>query len=211
MPDTIIPLFPLSIVVFPEQAVPLHIFEERYKAMIADCRGAEIGGVTSPFGISLQGEESVHQVGCSVLFHQVLREYEDGRLDLIAVGSRRYRCVEVFEDKPYFTAAVEYFIDEPEEPQPDLAENTQAMFMELLAALKEQGDKPTEEELPSGSFQLATRIALTSEQKQQLLEMTSENQRLATLTGHLENLIPAVHEHQENLRKVRANGRPKKS
>jgi Lon protease-like protein len=211
MPDTIIPLFPLSIVVFPEQAVPLHIFEERYKAMIADCRGEEIGGVTSPFGISLQGQESVHEVGCSVLLHQVLREYEDGRLDLIAVGSRRYRCVDVFDDKPYFTAAVEYFEDEPEKPQPDLAENTQAMVMELLAALKEQGDRPAEEELPSGSFQLATRISLTTEQKQQLLEITSENQRLEVLTGHLENLIPAVHEHQENLRKVRANGRPKKS
>ena len=166
-------------------------------------------------GVGLLFEQVEHRVGLMGIdgrdgldLQQVV---EDGRLDLIAVGSRRYRCVEVFEDKPYFTAAVEYFIDEPEEPQPDLAENTQAMFMELLAALKEQGDKPTEEELPSGSFQLATRIALTSEQKQQLLEMTSENQRLATLTGHLENLIPAVHEHQENLRKVRANGRPKKS
>ena len=211
MTDSVIPLFPLSIVVFPEQAVPLHIFEDRYKAMIADCRGAEIGGETSPFGISLQGEESVHQVGCSVLLHQVLREYEDGRLDIICMGSRRYRCLEVFEDKPYFTAAVEYFEDEPEEPQPELAENTQAMFMELLTALKEHGDKPTEEDMPPGSFQLAMRIALTPAQKQELLEITSESQRLEVLTGHLENLIPAVHEHQENLRKVRANGRPKKS
>ncbi len=210
MTDSIIPLFPLSIVVFPEQAVPLHIFEERYKEMIAACRGAEIGGETSPFGISLQGGETVHQVGCTVLLHQVLREYEDGRLDIIGIGSRRYRCLEVFEDKPYFTAAVEYFEDEPEKPQPDLCENTQAMFMELLAALKEQGDTPMEEELPLGSFQLATRIALTPEQRQELLEMTSENQRLEALTGHLENLIPAVHEHRENLRKVRANGRPNK-
>ena len=209
MPDSIIPLFPLSIVVFPEQAVPLHIFEERYKAMIADCRNAEIGGAASPFGISLQGEASVHQVGCSVLLHQVLREYEDGRLDIIGVGSRRYRCLEVFEDKPYYTAAVEFFEDEPEEPQPDLAENTQAMFVELLAALQEHGERPTPEEIPPGSFQLSTRIALTAAQKQQLLEITSENRRLEVLTGHLENLIPAVHEHQENLRKVRANGRPK--
>ena len=210
MSNPIIPLFPLSIVVFPEQAVPLHIFEERYKAMIADCRATELGGDPQPFGISLQGEKSIHQVGCAVLLHQVLREYPDGRLDIIGIGCRRFRCGEIFEDKPYFTAAIEYFDDEDEETEPELAENTHALFTELLAALKEKDDTTKAEQLPPGSFQLAARIALAPLQKQQLLEMTSETERLESLSGHLQELIPAVHEHQENMRKVRSNGRPKK-
>ena len=164
MNEEIIPLFPLSIVVFPKQAIQLHIFEDRYKAMIADCRGGELDGGASPFGISLQGEENVRQVGCAVVLQEVLREFADGRLDIICLGARRYRCVEVFEDKSYFTAAVEYFDDEPEEPQPDLNQNTQVLFMELLSALRDQGDAATEDELPPGSFQLAMRIALTPEQ-----------------------------------------------
>ena len=210
MNEEIIPFFPLSIVVFPKQTVPLHIFEDRYKAMIADCRDNAFDGGPSPFGISLQGKESVHQVGCAVVLHEVLREYVDGSLDIICLGARRYRCLEVFEDKTYLTAAVEYFDDEPEDLQPDLTENTQALFMELLFALKEQEDETIEDEQLPGSFQLAMRIAQTPDQKQALLEMTSENQRLAVLSDHLQKLIPQVHEHQENMRKVRSNGRSKK-
>ena len=113
MPDSqVIPIFPLSIVVFPEQTLPLHIFEDRYKEMIADCRVAEQHGGELPIGISFGQDTSVHrEVGCSVVLAKVLNEYDDGRLDIITVGRQRYRIGQTYSDRSYLTAEVQFFVD----------------------------------------------------------------------------------------------------
>ena len=108
----VIPLFPLPLVVLPGEIVPLHVFEERYKAMIADCRAGS--GPARPFGIALARGKEVHAAGCTVSIVEVMREYEDGRLDIVTVGQTRFRVRELFRDRPYHTAEVEYFGDRDE-------------------------------------------------------------------------------------------------
>ena len=112
----LIPLFPLSIVVFPGQHVPLHIFEDRYKEMIADCE-APPDGESSPFGISLATNEGrkMESIGCTVVVEGIGPKYPDGSFAIVGQGRRRYLTRETYGDRAYATARVEYFDDVEEE------------------------------------------------------------------------------------------------
>src|SRR5215467_3180817 len=98
-----IPLFPLSIVLFPGQAVPLHIFEPRYREMTRYCIESR-----SPFGLIFIHESKLAKIGCSALIVKTLKAYEDGRSDILAAGQSAFRVLETYTDKPYLQANVEY-------------------------------------------------------------------------------------------------------
>ena len=103
-------------VVFPDQIVPLHIFEPRYKQMLADVRAADERGEILPIGMILGEDREVQgKVGCAMLLAKVLDEFDDGRLNIIGRGGRRFRIARIAEDKPYLEAWVEY-VDDAEEP-----------------------------------------------------------------------------------------------
>ena len=206
MPDKpVIPIFPLSLVVLPGELRPLHIFEERYKAMIAFCRESE-----SVFGISASRGNEVSNVGCAVEITRITREYDDGRLDILTVGRRRYRVIEAYQDLPYLTATVEFFEDEPEQVKPELRQRAlsgRARFFELMG---EPGWSLEERDVPDDSFGLTRGIDLPLEFKQQLLESRSEQNRLELLCEQFSGLIPDLEEKREAVNKVRSNGRAKR-
>ena len=81
----LLPLFPLQLVVFPGSAVPLHIFEERYREMVGE---AEAAG--SEFGIVLAKDDGIVNTGCTVIVEDVLERYPDGRFDVLTRGQRRF-------------------------------------------------------------------------------------------------------------------------
>jgi ATP-dependent Lon protease len=206
-PD-ILPLFPLSLVAFPGQVVPLHIFEERYQRMIADCRA---GVPPASFGICLSSGSQVHGAGCSAAIEQVVQEYDDGRLDLLVRGQQRFRLLEIFRDRPYLTGAVEFFDDLDEPADPALLAAASEAYGRLLAQLS--GPGPTwafdAGELPDAapSFFLAPRMGLGLEEKQELLEMRRESERLRALIEHAERLRTALRQRQERIERSRGNGR----
>jgi hypothetical protein len=106
MPDRVVqdfPLFPLGLVALPYEYVPLHIFEERYRTMIAEVLERE-----SEFGIVWVGEEGVRQTGCAMEVTRVLERMEDGRLNILTRGTRPFRVVEEQHDLPYPAATVEF-------------------------------------------------------------------------------------------------------
>jgi len=96
-----IPLFPLDIVLFPGQAVPLHIFEPRYRQMTRHCIDTQ-----SPFGIVYADKEKLAQTGCSAMIVKILKEYEDGRSDILTAGQSAFRLLRTHEEKPYLEAEV---------------------------------------------------------------------------------------------------------
>ncbi|MBN2146779.1 MAG: LON peptidase substrate-binding domain-containing protein [Anaerolineales bacterium] len=104
-----IPLFPLNLVLFPGTPVHLHIFEERYKQMIAHCR--ETG---APFGVVLirQGMEALgslaepHLIGCSAQIAHI-QPLEEGRMNLVALGEERFRIIRLKRERPYLVGIVE--------------------------------------------------------------------------------------------------------
>ena len=86
MAPVLIPLFPLSLVLLPAMPLPLHIFEERYKQMMSEIIPKE-----GEFGVVLAKDEGTINIGCTASVRRVMRRYEDGRMDLLAIGQRRFR------------------------------------------------------------------------------------------------------------------------
>ena len=106
-----IPLFPLGLVMLPGMLLPLHIFEERYKQMISDCLAEN-----TPFGIVWFDGQTIHPVGCTARVVQVLHRYEDGRMDILTRGEKRFYTEGMAEEKPYMEADVLYIEDAESAP-----------------------------------------------------------------------------------------------
>jgi Lon protease-like protein len=90
MEQSLLPLFPLEVVLLPEEPLPLHIFEERYKEMIGECLKAKAsGGGQQEFGVVLAKGQEIYDVGCTARIVNLTRQYADGRMDILTVGKRR--------------------------------------------------------------------------------------------------------------------------
>jgi len=181
MPAELLPLFPLSFVLLPGMPVPLHIFEDRYKEMVRD-----ISDAAGEFGVVLAKEEGIVSIGCSARIDRIVNRYADGRLDLIAIGARRFRIESVDQERSYLRAEVEFFDDEDtSEPRPDLKKRALAAYRELL--LLENEDEP-EAQAPRFSFQIGQLIR-DLEKRQTLLTLVSETERLEFLVKALPEYI----------------------
>jgi Lon protease-like protein len=173
MDHWLLPLFPLSVVLLPSTPLPLHIFEERYKQMMK-----QIIPSKGEFGVVLAKEQGIINIGCSATVLQVLKEYPDGRLDLVAIGQRRFRIVSVEEDKPYLQGNVDFFEDPVDEDVPEELKQRAVNAYETLRAADPQS-VPFEPLLtsPRLSFQLGQFVA-DLDMRQALLSMSSEIDRL---------------------------------
>ncbi len=199
-PDSL-PLFPLGLVLYPGEAMPLHIFEERYRELVRYCLETE-----DPFGIVLAQDEALAAVGCTARIERVLERYDDGRLDILAVGEERFRIEEVQQERLYLTARVAPY--EPVEgiANPDARERVITLHMKLIEMAGET-IRPAIYEGPKRiSFVVAQNAGLDLGRKQEVLELATEEERLAYLAAHLERLIPEVRAARERSRKIQSNG-----
>jgi len=193
-----IPLFPLpNLVLFPQVAVPLHIFEDRYKLMINRCIDQEdvFGLILLNESAESESEDSISRVGVTARVVQVDR-LEDGRLNILCAGESRFRIVEFTGSAPYWTADVEFFEDDPEveEGLQEAYARVSRLYRratELTSQLKEMEipdlDLP---DSPVGlSYMVSYVLDLGSSRKQELLESTSTVFRLRSLIDDLESAI----------------------
>ena len=213
------PLFPLGVVVFPEQTLPLHIFEDRYKKMIADC--AQQGSDDySLFGISYEHEADIAPVGCAVQVLKVTRQYSNGTFDIVCRALWRYRIIDVRDhERSYLVALVEPLDDDEDGPADPALQMLVADRLRQLTQLVDQDmggagfgsqeDEP-DESLPhqddADAFTIAQRIGLEPTKRQQVLELLSENERLQYLADFLDELLPTIQQRQDRQRRVKTNG-----
>jgi ATP-dependent Lon protease len=196
-----IPLFPLGLVLYPEEELPLHIFEPRYRELVADCLEEK-----RPFGIVLFNEGEMSEVGCVARIERVVRAHDDGRKDILVEGVDRMRVLQVRQDKSYITADVE-IIDDAEQPIDfNLRERVIAQHIKLLELAGRMPAPTIYQDRKLLSFFIAHNAGLTVEQKQEILEMKGEADRLEFLAGHLERFIPMVEEVESIRAKVLSNG-----
>ncbi len=207
---------------FPDQTLPLHIFEDRYKKMIADCAQADSGDY-SLFGLSYEHEGDIASVGCAVQVVKVTRQYSNGTFDIICRTLWRYRIAEIRDDEqPYLTARVERLDDNDDGPVDPALQSLVSERLRQLADLAAQdmgsdGYGLQADELDvSGhtledveAFAVAQRIGLEPPGRQQLLELLGENSRLQYLAGFLEELLPTMQRRQDRQRRVKTNGHSK--
>ena len=171
--NRLLPLFPLQLVVFPGSAIPLHIFEERYKEMVGEAEARN-----SEFGIVLAKDGGIANAGCTVVVEKVLRRYPDGRFDLIARGQRRFEIVSLDQEKDYLRGEVEFFADEDAAPaDADLRRQAIEELGKIQQALDESSERKPDPENPFLSFELAQGVEDLDFQNM-LQRSRSESERL---------------------------------
>lgn len=198
--ELLLPLFPLEVVLLPSTTLPLHIFEPRYKLMIGEAMQNH-----SEFGIVLAKDSSVVNVGCTATVEKVIRRYDDGRMDIVTEGRRRFEILFLDQKKPYLQAAVHFFDDDPETaPAPQAALRLAELFGNVLGFLP-QTEAPAPETGVT-TFQVGGCLPLDLEVKQRLLALRSEAERVRILNEYLEKLLPRLKLAQRAERSARGNG-----
>ena len=196
-----IPLFPLELVLYPEEHLPLHIFEPRYREMVEFCLSRK-----RPFGIVLSQDGTLSEVGCAASIVEVQQQYADGRKDIVVQGEFRFRILGVANEHAFLTADIIAVQDEDTSVDVFVRERVIAQHIKLLE-LAGRMPAPTQyQDRPFLSYFIAHNTGLTVEQKQAVLELTSEVDRLKYLISHLEKFIPMVEEVETLRSKVRSNG-----
>ena len=188
---TMLPLFPLGAVLYPGMLLPLHIFEERYRQLVRDLLD---GAEPRRFGViairkgretGIDGVHSLYEIGCTATLRRV-EEREDGRFDIVSVGTRRFRLLTLDRTRPYLQGEVEMLADEPADPAEagPAVRVIQAAFREYLDALTEWGgatvrleDLPDEPELLS--FIVAAAMVIDLPERQAMLAEPDTLRRLA--------------------------------
>jgi Lon protease-like protein len=182
------PLFPLGIVALPSESVPLHIFERRYRLMIAHCLGAEGESGEREFGIMWLSDEELKPIGCACEIERVLERLDDGRLNILARGTRPFRLLTRQDHLPYPAGVVEFLDEDEEDLDQRAAQSARELYRELV---RQATDRELEDlELEAlDSYGMAATVEFGVEAKQELLELRSENARLSLLAMLLEAAI----------------------
>ena len=185
----LLPLFPLQLVVFPGSAIPLHIFEDRYKEMVGQ---AETAG--TEFGIVLAKDGGVVNAGCTVLVETVLERYPDGRFDVMTRGQRRFSLVSLDQEKEFLRGEVEYFDDDDWTPvTSELRARAFRAWQTIQESLRATGEETKDAEPdpqhPMLSFQLAQNVDDLDFQNM-LLRSRSESARLQQFIEFAQEYIP---------------------
>jgi ATP-dependent Lon protease len=214
-----LPIFPLPLVLLPNEMVPLHIFEDRYRRMLTDVElDRRMFGINYFEPDSLIDRPPAGSVGCVA----EIRETEtlpDGRSNIITVGVVRYRLVDYVESSdPYLVGDLEFFedIEEDSASIEPLADDVFALFERMArAALKMSNNRGQLPEIKrtdpeSLSFLITAAFNFENDKKYQLLEMTSTSERLQNLKDILDQAVVQIEEGAEIQAISRTNGHSKK-
>jgi Lon protease-like protein len=217
---TRLPIFPLPLVMLPNELIPLHIFEDRYRKMLVDIELSR-----KVFGITLfeKNESFIEKppVGTVGTVAEV-RESEmlsDGRSNILTLGLVRYRLTSYEEGEPYFVGNVDFFEDDKEDAKilDPLADEVFATFERMAKAAfrlgGSRGEFPSIQRADpeSLSFLITAAFNFENEKKQSLLEMTSTTERLLDLKQILDQTVVQMEESAEINSVAKTNGHSKKN
>ena len=182
-----IPLFELGVVLFPHMPLPLHIFEERYRAMLRHCQeeGVGFGVVGIREGVEVGGGAKAYDVGTLANIRRV-EMLDDGRANLLVTGATRFRIVRRITDRAYPAGEVEYLSDDVGDGHAaaHLAAEVLTAFKRYAASLQQLAARslPAIEDLPEDpvllGYLVSAGLQIESPYKQRLLEAESAEQRL---------------------------------
>ncbi|HET6683740.1 MAG TPA: LON peptidase substrate-binding domain-containing protein [Gaiella sp.] len=197
-------LFPLGLVLLPTEQVPLHIFEPRYRELIAECLEAD-----EPFGLVFADDDGLRGVGTLASVVEVTERFEDGRLNVVVEGGDRFRLVELTEGRSFHTGTIEPLGDlEADPPSAEEVERATTVFSRLVQLTGTEVEPPDlNGEQPS--FAIAARFELAPDLKLELLEETNERQRLVRLCEILESAAASVERQREIAALAQTNGHAK--
>lgn len=196
-----IPLFPLDLVLFPGVPLPLHIFEQRYREMIAECMAS-----SAPFGIVRAQRDGLTVVGCTARIVRVLHKYPDGRSDILTQGVDRFEIEQLDDSRSFLQAEVDLLPDTGEAADRSAREQCVALHFETMHLLG------SGEPLMSLSFDapvaylLAASIPADLNFQQALLAMRSDQERTETLSSYYRAILPKLRSGAKASERASTNG-----
>jgi Lon protease-like protein len=195
------PLFPLGIVLLPEEVVPLHIFEDRYKLMVGECLEQE-----REFGIVWLSDSGLRDIGCTATITELLETMDDGRMNILVRGSRPFRLMRRIEELPYPAGDIELLEDDGRAPEPASLDATRDRYAQLVERLTES--RPDEAQLDElGAYGIAATIDFAHDAKQSLLESRSEEERLTMLSELIAAAMKRVDYVERAGERAKSNGK----
>ncbi len=197
-----IPIFPLEIVVYPGEKINLHIFEDKYKQLIS-----EISKEKKHFGIIPVIKNKVAERGTQVEIEQIVKQYDDGKMDISVKGASIFRVLEVIESIPaklYSGAIVKHLLNEESNNSRYLKAVVKAIReLHKLLNINKDFKKPDDE---LTSYDLAHHAGLSLDEEYELLNLMREDQRIEYLRLHLKKIIPVVAGAEALKKKIQLNG-----
>jgi len=197
-----IPIFPLSVIVFPGENLNLHIFEPRYKQLIADCFEQN-----KPFGIPAVVNKELKELGTLVEVKEIKKLYDDGQMDITTKGVKVFKVLELIKELPekLYSGAIVTYPGNEEDGNRLLMHKVIKGIKELHRQLQVTKDfKKPEDEL--NAFDVAHHMGLNTDEEYELLGLFRETQRQEYLKRHLGKVLPMLAEMDNLKEKVKLNG-----
>jgi Lon protease-like protein len=197
-----IPIFPLGIVVYPDENLNLHIFEPRYKQLINECHSQK-----KPFGIPTIIESRLQDYGSLVDLIEVTKVHENGEIDIKTRGAKVFRILEVIKEVPdkLYSGAIVNYPDTNEEGNKELMKKVMNSIRELHKLLRVDKDFNKNDDKVK-AYDVAHHVGLSLEEEYEMLHLLDERQREEYLKRHLTKVIPLVAEMEQLREKVKLNG-----
>jgi uncharacterized protein len=197
-----IPIFPLAVVVYPGEALNLHIFEPKYKQLITECNVSK-----KPFGIPTVLNDKLSDMGTLIEIEEVSKVYDNGEMDIKTRGYKVFRVLEVIPsvpDKLYNGAIVSYPSNSTGGSRVLMSKVIEAIIqLHKLLKVEKTFPKPLDQ---LWSYDVAHHAGLTLEEEYELLGLMHELQREEYLKRHLAKVIPVVAEMEALKQKIKLNG-----
>ena len=197
-----IPIFPLSVIVFPGENLNLHIFEPRYKQLIAECFEQK-----KPFGIPAVVNKELKELGTLVEVKEIKKLYEDGMMDVTTKGIKVFKVLELIKEVPekLYSGAIVTYPSNEDDGNRLLMQKVVKGIKELHRQLQVTKDfKKPEDEL--NAFDVAHHMGLNTDEEYELLGLFREAQRQEYLKRHLGKVLPMLAEMESLKEKVKLNG-----
>ncbi len=199
--STLLPLFPLDLVLLPGTPLPLHIFEPRYREMISECLER-----SQHFGVLRGQEQELAEVGCTAEILTVTKKYPDGRMDIVTEGRVRFEVVQLNQERSFLQGEVIYLQDELGAASREEIAQALKLHGEIMTLAGAEPERSSEVDEGQLSFHLAGSLPLDLDFKQSLLGMQSEAERLRAIISFFENILPKMRRTVHVRRKAGGNG-----
>lgn len=197
-----IPIFPLGIVVYPGEDLNLHIFEPRYKQLVAECHASK-----KPFGIPAVLDNKMQDHGTMVEITELSKLHESGEMDIKTKGIRIFRILEIIKEVPgkLYSGAIVNYPATHEKGNPDAMKKLMASIKDLHELLKVNKDFK-KQDVQISCYDVAHHIGLSLEEEYEILGLLDERQRQEYLKRHLAKVIPMLAGMEQLKEKIKLNG-----
>ncbi|PCJ60831.1 MAG: hypothetical protein COA73_07990 [Candidatus Hydrogenedentota bacterium] len=196
MGTMLLALFPLQLIIFPGEEIPLHIFESRYRQLIAECRDEGIA-----FGMPLAMDGKISQYGTEVELVKIIRTYETGEMDIVVRGKRIFKIDDVVTEVPdkLYSGAMISWLDIDATFDEAVQENVLRKFKHALKLANKEFPIPSP--IPANiSYIITPKLGLTPAQKLEILSANPESKRQEILLRHLDRVIEALKKKTDSIK-----------